>query len=131
MYNYLTSSMALLNVVVVISIPFLLSTLLLYSVSSTVFTVFVELPSTKPNDEVADLPWFDDDVNLDAKLIFKQVFFFCCAGCQKNQKRNLIFNIKYKTNMNIVYLIIICSYVHWSRSSSMYPFSSCLVNFPI
>lgn len=48
----LTSLVVSLNVVVMISIPFL--SVLLSSVSPTVFTVIVEFPSTKPSDETAD-----------------------------------------------------------------------------
>lgn len=52
LYKALTSFAVSLNVVVMISIPFL--SVLLSSVSPTVLTVIVELPSTNPNDETAD-----------------------------------------------------------------------------
>lgn len=48
----LTSFVVSLNVVVIMSIPFL--SVLLSSVSPTVFTVMVEFPSTRPKDETAD-----------------------------------------------------------------------------
>lgn len=66
---FLTSS---LNVVV-ISIPFFsFDVFVLSSVSSTVLTVFVELPSTKPNDETAERPGLL--VNFDANRNLKRDF---------------------------------------------------------
>lgn len=58
----LTSLVRSLNVVVTTSIPFL--SVLLSSVSPTVFTVIVEFPSTNPNDETADFSWL---AKLDVK----------------------------------------------------------------
>lgn len=79
----LTSS-PLLNVVT--SIPFL--SLLLYSVSSTVLTVLVELPSTRPNDETADFPWLDV-VNFDARRNRKRDFVFGGTTYKLTQTKNM------------------------------------------
>lgn len=66
---YFTSFVRSLNVVVTMSMPFL--SVLLSSVSPTVFTVIVELPSTKPSDETADFSWFAKfDVSLKRKRGF-------------------------------------------------------------
>lgn len=70
----LTSFAVSLNVVVIISIPFL--SVLLSSVSPTVLTVIVEFPSTKPRDETADFSWLKFDVrrNRNRGLDFFIVF---------------------------------------------------------
>lgn len=70
--NIMLTSSPLLNVVVT-SIPFL--SLLLYSVSSTVLTVLVEFPSTRPSDDTADFPWLGV-VNFDAIRKRKRDFVF-------------------------------------------------------
>lgn len=68
-FLFLTSSLK----VVVISIPFFsFDVFVLSSVSSTVLTVFVELPSTKPNDETAERPGLL--VNFDANRNLKRDF---------------------------------------------------------
>lgn len=68
-FFFLTSSLK----VVVISIPFFsFDVFVLSSVSSTVLTVFVELPSTKPNDETAERPGLL--VNFDANRNLKRDF---------------------------------------------------------
>lgn len=65
-----------------ISIPFF--SLLLSSVSPTVLTVFVELPSTNPSDETADLPWL---LNFDAIRNLKRDFDFVCTTTCKWTKQ--------------------------------------------
>lgn len=80
----LTSS-PLLNVVT--SIPFL--SLLLYSVSSTVLTVLVELPSTRPSDDTADFPCLDV-VNFDASRNRKRDFEFGGTAYKLMKTKNMM-----------------------------------------
>ena len=81
----------LLNVVT--SIPFL--SLLLYSVSSTVLTVFVEFPSTKPKEETADFPWL---VNFDAIRNLKRDFDFGVTTCNEKNGYNNIIDLTARAN---------------------------------
>jgi hypothetical protein len=92
---------SLLNAVT--STPFL-SAFELSSKSSTVFTVFVEWPSTKPNDDTAERPCVE---NLDA--IRRRRGFFVLTGTSCRQAKT-----KGKRKMNkhqkITLMIVIMKY---------------------
>lgn len=68
--------------------------LLLYSVSSTVFTVFVEWPCTRPND---DLPWWLLLVNFDASRKRSRDFALGVTTCRMKWPEISYKYVYYKT----------------------------------
>lgn len=110
----LTSS-PLLNVVT--SIPFL--SLLLYSVSSTVLTVLVELPSTRPSDDTAAFPWLDA-VNFDARRNRKRDFVFGGTAYKLKQTKSMTL-VFLKIMLNLLKAEhIVCAHVHFACSPKQF-----------